>query len=136
MTSSIRLKKCRFTKQSCMNDTEGEITYTLLQAGGYIKDNRLLPKGFDTTPVDERIAVKGYASKDNNFTGSSDSLTYRVNTKGFRLPFTIITELLYQTVSFNFLADLLSDQTSNGLLREFSSYNMPIVISKAQRKYE
>jgi len=59
-----------------------------------------------------------------------------VNTKGFRLPFTIITELLYQTVSFNSLADLLSDQTSNGLLREFSSYNIPIVISKAQRKYE
>ena len=121
--------------EAVMNDTEGEITYTLLR-GGYIKGSRLLPKGFDTTPVDERIAVKGYASKDNNFTGSSDSLTYRVNTKGFRLPFTIITELLYQTVSFNFLADLLSDQTSNGFLGEFSSYNIPIVISKAQRKYE
>ena len=40
-----------------LKDSEGKVTTGLLHAVGYLKDNRLLPHGFDKTTADKDIAV-------------------------------------------------------------------------------
>jgi hypothetical protein len=95
--------------ESVMQNTDGEVTYTLLRGAGYIKDNRLLPKGFDKNTAAADIAVKGAAAADENFTGGSDLVTYQVPVGNHSGPFTITAELLYTTVSHAFMQDLGQD---------------------------
>jgi hypothetical protein len=95
--------------ESVMQNTDGEVTYTLLRGAGYIKDNRLLPKGFDKNTAAVDIAVKGAAAADENFTGGSDLVTYQAPVGNHSGPFTITAELLYTTVSHAFMQDLGQD---------------------------
>jgi hypothetical protein len=50
----------------------------LLTALRYVKDNRLLPRGFDPAAAPPEIAVQGDAAADPTFTGGSDRVRYRV----------------------------------------------------------
>jgi hypothetical protein len=75
--------------EGIMKNPGGAITYTLLEAGDFIKDNRLLPKGFRKDKADLVIAVKGSAANDKNFIDGSDSITYLVETAGFQPPYTL-----------------------------------------------
>lgn len=95
--------------ESVMKNTDGETTHTLLRAAGYIKDNRLLPRGFDKKTASADIAVRGAAMADSNFTGGSDQVTYMVPVGDAGGPFTITARLLYTTVSRNFMDDLGKD---------------------------
>ena len=95
--------------ESVMQNTDGEVTHTLLRGAGYIKDNRLLPKGFDKKTAAADIAVRGAAAADENFTGGSDLVTYRIPVGNQSGPFTITAELLYTPVSHSFMQDLTQD---------------------------
>jgi hypothetical protein len=95
--------------ESVMRNTDGAVTYTLLRGAGYIKDNRLLPKGFDKNTAAADIAVRGAAETDGNFTGGADLVTYQVPVGTHSGPFTITAELLYTTVSHAFMQDLDQD---------------------------
>src|SRR6185295_15188061 len=53
-------------------------TTGLLTAVRFIKDNRLLPKGFNKRAVDAEIAVQGNAVNDNDFVGGGDKIRYTV----------------------------------------------------------
>jgi hypothetical protein len=52
----------------------------LLTAVGYLKDNRLLPNGFDKQSATKDIAVVGNALDDPNFTGQGSVIRYVVDT--------------------------------------------------------
>ena len=93
-----------------MLNTDNEVTYTLLRAAKFAKDNRLLPKGFDKTAVPPEIGVVGRAATDENFVGGSDQIRYRVNTSGHKGPFTVTARLLFTAVSYPFAKDLEKDQ--------------------------
>jgi len=95
--------------ESIMQDFEGNITYTLLRGADYAKDNRLLPLGFDIESAVDNIAIHGAATVDDNFIGGSDKITYQINTQGHSGPFTIYIELLYQTISYQFIQDMYND---------------------------
>ena len=41
--------------EAVMGDTEGMVTTVLLKGAGYVKDNRLLPHGFDKAAVDTAV---------------------------------------------------------------------------------
>ncbi|MEW6569791.1 MAG: hypothetical protein AB1390_01250 [Nitrospirota bacterium] len=94
-----------------MLDSDGAVTYTLLRAASYAKDNRLLPAGFDKAIAPPDIAVWGSALTDDDFVAGSDQVTYLVNVYGKRRPLTVTAELLYQPVSYTFAENLRQDGT-------------------------
>ncbi|MFC1865679.1 hypothetical protein ACFLYB_03095 [Chloroflexota bacterium] len=106
--------------KSIMNNTNGDVTYTLLQGSGYLMDNRLLPLGFEKQNVAANIAVYGEADGNADFSGGSDSITYRIDTGSHSGSFTGNAELLYQTLSYRFAMDLFS--TNEVLAEEFAAY--------------
>jgi hypothetical protein len=92
--------------ESIMRDVNGAVTTGLLRGTGYIKDNRLLPRGFDKTTASADIAVRGAAQHDPDFAAESDSVRYIVNTAGRPGPFQVVAELLYQPISFRWARNL------------------------------
>jgi hypothetical protein len=83
-----------------LQNTDNEVTTTLLRASGYLKDNRILPLGLDkeNAPVD--IAVHGTAFEDQDFNAGSDSVDYVIKLEEVNKPYTIIVQLLYQPIGF------------------------------------
>jgi hypothetical protein len=121
--------------QAIMENSDGEITYTLLRAARYAKDNRLLPAGFDKNDVDGDIAVYGAAVADGNFTGGSDQVQYQIEIEGHSGPFLVTVELLYQSISASFVQDLSEDETD--MVDRFMGFldtadRSPVVISMVQ----
>lgn len=94
-----------------MKDVAGEVTTFQMLAAGYLKDNRLLPDGFDKQNPPPVSSVIGEAMEDSTFIGGSDSITYQVQTGGASGPFTVQVELLYQSVSYRWALNLLESQT-------------------------
>src|SRR6185503_19289886 len=68
--------------ESIMGTPAGLPTTGLLQATRYLKDNRLLPRGFDKRTAEPDIAVIGEAGADTDFAGGSDRVRYRVAVAG------------------------------------------------------
>jgi hypothetical protein len=93
--------------ESIMQNSNGQITYNLLRGAQYAKDNRILPQGFDKNTAGEDIAVYGEASTDIDFTGGLDTITYQIDIQGFSGPFSIVAELLYHPISYQFVQDLM-----------------------------
>ena len=83
------------------------MTYILLHALHYLKDNRILPKGLNKDDVNlpETINPHGNAETDSDFIGGSDTVEYEIA----NLPadyYTITPTLHYQSLSFGFAQDL------------------------------
>lgn len=91
-----------------MVDTDNRVTYTLLRAASYIKDNRVTPAGFDKNLVPDDIRVAGAAQADANFNGGSDVITYRIDV-GMAGRVSFEAALKYQTLGYAFVNDLLRD---------------------------
>jgi hypothetical protein len=119
-----------------MGDTDGNVTYTLLRGAVYLKDNRLLPTGFDKAAAPPDIAVHGDAIQDANFIGGGDEIIYRITTAGYAAPFTVQAELLYEPLSYRFVQDLLEDDTD--LVSRFGGYyetadKTPMLVSSIEK---
>lgn len=97
--------------ESIMKDGSDKVTTFQMLATGYLKDNRLLPDGFDKQNPPTVSAVIGEALQDSTFTGGSDSLIYQVQTDSASGPFTVQVELLYQSVSYRWAKNVLESQT-------------------------
>jgi len=106
--------------QAVMKDIDNNPTFTLLRAAGYLKDNRLVPHGYEKAgPMTEYTGITGKAAVDDNFnreegkegTGT-DRVTYEVEIEDNDLPLEITVRLLYQTVPPQFINDLLADNTA------------------------
>jgi hypothetical protein len=92
--------------EAIMGDVDGAVTTTLLRGSVYLKDNRLLPVGFDKTTVSGDIAVNGAAAQDSNFEGSGDEILYRIEVGDSAGPFTVTVELLYQSIGYRWAQNL------------------------------
>ena len=95
------------------------VTTGLLTATQYVKDNRLLPRGFDKSKADADIAVHGDALRDASFTDAGDRVRYSVPVKGAG-PFTVDVEVRYQPISFRWADNLRSYDAAEP--RRFVSY--------------
>jgi len=67
--------------------------------------------GFDKATADENIAVQGAAVDDDDFGGGADEVTYLIPVPPATGPFTVIVDLLYQSISSSFAADIRKDVT-------------------------
>ncbi|MDP9146648.1 MAG: NapC/NirT family cytochrome c [Acidobacteriota bacterium] len=92
--------------ESILGDEHGRVTTGLLAGVGYLKDNRLLPDGFDKQTADKEIAVIGAAHDDPNFSAGSDRVHYSVEVDSGAGPFTVDAELLYQPIGFRWANNL------------------------------
>lgn len=91
--------------EGVMVDVDDSVTYTLLRASSYIKDNRIPPKGFTSThPSYDTTAIYGNAFLDQDFnkenltegTGS-DIVNYRIPvTNG--LTYKVYAQVCFQTI--------------------------------------
>jgi hypothetical protein len=88
-----------------LGDIGGVPTTGLLTATQYLKDNRLLPRGFDKATAAAEIGVYGGASGDTDFAGGGDRVRYRIPVSASgRL--TIDVELRYQTIAYRWAQNL------------------------------
>jgi hypothetical protein len=88
-----------------LGDIGGMPTTGLLTATQYLKDNRLLPRGFDKTTADAEIGVYGDARRDGDFAGGGDRVRYRIPIASPGR-FTIDVELRYQTIAYRWAQNL------------------------------
>jgi hypothetical protein len=89
--------------ESVMGTPSGAPTTGLLQATRYLKDNRLLPRGFDKTTATSEIAVVGDAAADTDFIGGEDRVRYRVAIAGAA---SVTLELRYQPIAYRWARNL------------------------------
>lgn len=124
--------------ESIMQDTDDQVTYTLLRAAKYVKDNRLLPHGFDKATASADIGVYGEAGGDPDFTGGSDLVTYKVKVGGHAGPFTVRAVMYYRAVPPAFIADLRADDGLSLVKSFIGMYNqadrnpVPVAMVAAQ----
>jgi hypothetical protein len=96
--------------EAIMADTEGDVTTGLLSAIRFVKDNRVLPRGFDKTTAPEDIAVQGAAFEDGDFVGARDRVRYAAAIDPGTGPFRVEAELVYQPIAFRWAENLLEQQ--------------------------
>jgi len=85
--------------EAIMAEPDGSVTTGLLSATRFVKDNRILPRGFDKTTAGPDIA-------DASFQGGSDRITYRVDLGGKPGPYRVVAELWYQPIAYRWAMNL------------------------------
>jgi hypothetical protein len=94
-----------------LKDQDGHVTTGLAAAVGYLKDNRLLPAGFQKQNADKDIAVVGDAADDPNFTDAGDAVHYSVALGNSQGPYHVEAELWYQPIGFRWAHNLAAYDT-------------------------
>jgi hypothetical protein len=107
--------------ESIMGDPEGRVTTGLLTAVRYLKDNRVLPSGFDKAGAQDDIRVRGAAESDANFTAEGHRIRYSAALGNASGPFEVQVELWYQPIGYRWANNLKSyDQEAEP--RRFNAY--------------
>ncbi len=106
--------------ESILGDSAGKVTTGLLAATGYLKDNRLLPAGFDKASAAPEIAVVGQAVTDNGFRAGGHRIRYSVAVGDAQGPFRVEAELQYQPIGYRWAHNL--DPYDTAETRRFSGY--------------
>jgi hypothetical protein len=92
--------------ESIMEDRQGNVTTGLLSGIRYVKDNRILPRGFDKASVSADIAVYGAAAADSAFIAGSSRTRYVIDAGRAEGPFRVVAELWYQPIGFRWTENL------------------------------
>lgn len=97
--------------QAVVGNSDGDRTASLLNGNHYLKDNRILPKGYDKAAVAAdpnrlpSFGTFGAAENDDDFVGGSDAVTYKA-----RVPagsdYQVLVELRYQPLAYGHLQEL------------------------------
>lgn len=91
--------------EGVMADVDDSVTYSLLRAASYIKDNRIPPKGFTSAhPSYDTTAIYGNALTDPDFNRAnstegtgSDIVNYRIPVTG-ELTYKVYAEVCFQSI--------------------------------------
>ncbi len=88
-----------------LGDAQDHVTTALLTTTHYLKDNRILPTGFDKKSATPDIAVCGKALDDPAFIGGSATTRFEIPATGTG-PFHVSAELQYQPIGFRWAHNL------------------------------
>lgn len=91
--------------EAVMADFRGRVTTGLVYGVEYLKDNRVLPRGFDKGTAGPEIAVHGDAAGDPDFTAAGDRVRYEVDV-GDAGALTVRAALWYQPIGFRWAENL------------------------------
>jgi hypothetical protein len=92
--------------EAILCDHDGRVTTGLLTGLRFIKDNRLLPHGFDKRTAEEKVAVHGGAETDADFGEGGDTIRYSVAIGDGQGPFLVEAELWYQPIAYRWAMNL------------------------------
>ncbi|MEJ2204659.1 MAG: hypothetical protein P8170_11150 [Gemmatimonadota bacterium] len=107
--------------EAIMVDEAGAPTTGLLSADHWVKENRLLPVGFDEGRADDRVLVHGSAETDVDFGPGGDRVRYSVAVDPGAGPFTVEVELWFQPIAYRWAENLAMYDTfeTNRFLRYY-----------------
>ncbi len=115
--------------QAVMVDGDGDVTTGLMSAERWVKDNRILPDGFDAASADPRVQPAGPAAADADFTAGSDRVRYSVEVDPAAGPFTLEAELWFQPIGYRWAENLAAYDAPE--TRRFVSYYREMAGSSA-----
>ena len=113
--------------ESIIGTPAGTPTTGLLQATRYLKDNRLLPRGFDKRTAAPEIAVVGAAAGDDDFTADGDRVRYRFPAGAVER---VEVELRFQPIAYRWARNLARYAAREP--RAFVSYYDAMAVSSSQ----
>ena len=116
--------------ESVMVDAGGVVTTGLLRGLRYVKDNRLLPRGFEKVSADPDIAVIGQAAGDADFNGNGDRVRYSIAMPDAAGSVTVDVALRFQPIGFRWADNLRSYDTRE--TRRFVSYYTSMSTSSSE----
>jgi hypothetical protein len=126
--------------EAIMADTNGAVTTGLLHAVRYVKDNRLLPRGFDKRTAASDIAVAGAAAEDADFSGGADRVRYSIDLGQASGTLAVEAELCYQPIGHRWAANLKQYDAEEP--RRFVRYyeaavaSSTVVLARAQAQFK
>jgi len=103
-----------------MGDENGNVTTMLLSGVKYLKDNRILPMGFDKATSPEDCGVYGAAAKDNDFKDFTDRITYKIPLTPGMGKLRIQVALRYQPIGYRWARNL--EDTDAAETKRFLKY--------------
>ena len=92
--------------EAILGDPQGHVTTALLSTSQYLKDNRLLPRGFVKATASLDTAVHGEALADTDFVDGRDRVRYALDVGDAPDPLAIDVELMYQPVGYRWAHNL------------------------------
>jgi hypothetical protein len=92
--------------EAIMASGSGAVTTGLLQAERWVKENRLLPAGFDRQRAGPRIQIHGDATSDPDFVAGGDRTRYSIAVDPESGPFTVEAELWFQPIGYRWAENL------------------------------
>ena len=115
--------------QGVMVDGGGAVTTGLMSATRWVKDNRILPDGFDAGRADPRVRPLGAATSDPDFAPGTDAVHYSVAVDPAAGPFTVVAELWFQPIGYRWAENLASYDAPE--TRRFVAYYREMAASSA-----
>jgi hypothetical protein len=92
--------------EAVMGDEQGRVTTGLMSAERWLKDNRLLPRGFSARAADPRVTVVGAAGSDADFSAGRDRVRYAFGVDPERGPFTVDAAIWFQPIGYRWARNL------------------------------
>ncbi len=125
--------------EAIMRNTEEGVTTALLEAAEYVKDNRLLPAGFDKETAPADVGVYGEAASDADFQGGGDRVEVVIAVGDAQGPFVVTAELLYQSIGYRWAQNMQRHEADE--ITRFMGYywavpNIPAVVASVTLKVE
>jgi hypothetical protein len=115
--------------ESIMGDRAGAVTTGLLSGVTYLKDNRLLPRGFDKATAPADVAVRGAASSDEDFAAGRDRVRYVIDLGNARAPVRVDAALYYQSIASRWAQNLRAYDAAE--TRRFLQFYEPMAAGSA-----